>query len=272
MPDGSLLSLPIPDASSTIKYRDVVIDNQELGFKNLGALVEQLTQGKIKSNHGVHLDPDIVKSQLKRSRSWRPLFGQMGAAQAHLKNNDVGSGDIFLFFGLFRKVNLSNNRLIWDKSTPAKHVLWGWFQIDQVFHLNDKLAHLPSWTRYHCHYAHPAAANNTLYTATSTLELLGHKMNIPGAGLFTHFHSNLQLTANNAKRVTDWRLPKWFFPKNGITPLTYHKDLSRWQRDKQLTRLSAVARGQEFVMDTEYYPEARYWLKALIDQHADKTF
>ena len=39
-----------------------------------------------------------------REPGWRPLFGQEGAAETHLANQGVGTGDVFLFFGLFRPV------------------------------------------------------------------------------------------------------------------------------------------------------------------------
>ena len=38
---------------------------------------------------------------------WQPLFGQDSAAETHLRNQGVGTGDIFLFFGLFRRVEQS---------------------------------------------------------------------------------------------------------------------------------------------------------------------
>ncbi|MEQ1847949.1 MAG: hypothetical protein ABL983_20505, partial [Nitrospira sp.] len=73
--DGSLLSLPIPDDRSSIKYQDIAFPG--LSFSSL---VEQLTKGVVKRTHGAHLDPDIRCSALgERHPSWRGVFGQVGA-------------------------------------------------------------------------------------------------------------------------------------------------------------------------------------------------
>jgi len=45
--------------------------------------------------------PALSHSSLPREPGWRPLFGQSGAAQGHLRNQHVNIGDVFLFFGLF---------------------------------------------------------------------------------------------------------------------------------------------------------------------------
>ena len=97
LPDGRLVSLPIPDRYSQITYQQLT-----RGGVNLGDHVEDLA-GKSRA-HRAHLDPDLIADTLPRARGWRPLFGQVGTSQSHLENHGVGPGDIFLFFGLFRKV------------------------------------------------------------------------------------------------------------------------------------------------------------------------
>jgi hypothetical protein len=42
--------------------------------------------------------------------------------------------------------------------------------------------------------------------------------------------------------------------------LTYHGDHSRWEKVKDGVMLTAVSRGQEFVLDCDHYPEAINWL------------
>jgi hypothetical protein len=102
---GKMLSLPIPDEKNlAVRYCDLAWEST-----NLGTLVEDLTKRKISRLHGVHHDPDLRFEAATRRPDWLPLFGQAKAAQSHLKNQDVGEGDIFLFFGWFRKV-FQNNR------------------------------------------------------------------------------------------------------------------------------------------------------------------
>jgi hypothetical protein len=46
--------------------------------------------------------------------------------------------------------------------------------------------------------------------------------------------------------------------------LTYHGDQSRWQQVKDGVMLTAVSRGQEFILDCGDYPEAINWLAELL--------
>lgn len=56
------------------------------------------------TNKLAHLDPDLRRDALPtRPNGWRPAFGQSGAAAGHLFNQEVGIGDLFMFFGWFRK-------------------------------------------------------------------------------------------------------------------------------------------------------------------------
>lgn len=85
LPDGRLLALPIPDAASTIRYGDIAIDDD-----SLDSLVTPLTRGRIRADDGAHLDPDLIAGMLPRAPGWRPLFGQSGQAQGHLRNQGPG--------------------------------------------------------------------------------------------------------------------------------------------------------------------------------------
>ena len=79
-PDGSLVSLPIPDKNSTIEYSHINTPN---GVE-MGGLVEKLTKGRIPQHFKAHLDPDLFRGSLKRERGWQPAFGQTGQAQGPL--------------------------------------------------------------------------------------------------------------------------------------------------------------------------------------------
>lgn len=92
-PDCRMVSLPIPDRHSAVTYGDISYDSS-----SLGNLVADLTSGRVPSHYGAHIDPDLVQDSLPRLPNWRPIFGQTGQAQSHLRNNDIGSGDIFRLF------------------------------------------------------------------------------------------------------------------------------------------------------------------------------
>ena len=61
-----------------------------------------------------------------------------------------------------------------------------------------------------------------------------------------------------------WRLPSWMFPSFGRSALSYHKNLKYWDQLVDYTLLKSAGRGQEFVLDSDDYPEAVEWLANLI--------
>ena len=259
-----MLSLPIPDALSNIRYNDITAPCSEPNIKTLADIVTDISRGKIKRTTKAHLDPDLSWGSLKREPHWRPILGQKGAAQKHLENQGITTGDIFLFFGLFRETVLKNKKYHWKQGSAPKHVIWGWLEVDAVLPVTSKTAEENPWLVYHCHFNHKTAKNNTLYVAKKFISLSNKASKIPGAGCFSKFNYKLQLTQENSIKTTDWLLPNWCFPKGDRYPLTYHKNKTRWQHSPSGTQLSAVSRGQEFVMDTIHFPESIPWLKNLL--------
>ena len=103
LPDGTLLSLPIPDEDAGLKYAEL-----QTGFGlSYYDLLKQLGDKKLTPNDEAHLDPDIVKNVLPRKTGWKACFGQSNQSQSHLENNQVGKGSLFLFFGRFSKTEKS---------------------------------------------------------------------------------------------------------------------------------------------------------------------
>lgn len=78
--DGSMIPMPIPDKQSPIRYRNITIAGQ-----NLGTVASDLTSGRTRADHFAHLDPDLIESAYPREPGWRPLFGQVDAAQSVLE-------------------------------------------------------------------------------------------------------------------------------------------------------------------------------------------
>ena len=132
LPDATLVSLPIPSPTSPLTYDDVW-----LGDQSLGPLVEDLTRGRIRAGNGAHLDPDLRECAHDRRPGWRPLFGQDGTAQGHLRNAGVGVGDLFLFFGWFRQVERTATAYRFLRGAPDLHVVFGWLQIAIIVMVED---------------------------------------------------------------------------------------------------------------------------------------
>jgi hypothetical protein len=260
-----MLSLPIPDAAGTVSYDDLVLSNH-----SFGKLITDL-KAKRKAKKGMkallhtdkaHLDPDLTRKLRKRKPAWRPAFGQCGKDSTILRKHGVGRGDLFIFFGWFRRCELAGGTYQFLTGEPDLHVIFGYLRVGEAI----RLAHdpVPEWAKDHPHLhgtARKTDAGNTLFVAADRLGLPGAE-DLPGAGAFAKFADALRLTAPGMTRSW-WRLPKWFYP-DGAPPLSSHESFERWRLEGNACLLRSVARGQEFVLDVKHYPEAIEWAADLI--------
>lgn len=266
--DGSLVSLPIPEprpSSQSLAYGDI-----DVGGASLGAIVEGLTSGRIARTLHAHLDPDLRFHARPRSASWKPLFGQAGAAQGHLSRQGVAPGDLFLFFGWFRDAVNRRGRHFFRQDSHDRHVLFGWLQVGRIFDINKGDAS-PEWAAAHPHAYGHYSSPNVMYVARDALEFSGVPLGLSGGGTFGQLSPELVLTACDREGVPQlrrsrWRLPRCFLPDEG-SGLSFHNKPSRWQvdpADPDSVLLDIVARGQEFVFDTARAPAVRAWAADLI--------
>ena len=216
----------------------------------MGELGYQLKGGRC------HLDPDLRAETQPRIKGWRGLFGQVGAAASHLDNQDVGVGDLFLFFGLYRHTVLSDGKLRFKG--PALHCLYGYLEVEMIIPIDEEA---PDWAAGHPHLAERYKdTNSRLYVARERLSF-AHRL--PGFGSFG-FDEALQLTAAGGGGLTDWLLDESFSPGSGGA-LSYHNDKDRWGAvEDGKVSLQAVARGQEFVAQGE---AAYRWAQQLVCDH-----
>ena len=262
LPDGSLYSFPIPDKNPhrhATRYRDL-----QHPTLNPAKLLRDLTGNKISPNAKAHLDPDLDPTSINRLSGWKPAFGQANASERHLRNQNVGPGDLFLFFGWFRQVELYRRKYRYVKTAPDIHVIFGWLQIAEHIDMHQHQA-LPDWLHQHPHIqAHPTATPNGIYIASPKLTLPTSQSpsKLPGGGLFSHYHPSLQLTVSGQQR-SQWQLPNWFCPEGTEPQLTYHRDPKRWQRQDNHVLLKTVGRGQEFVTPIHQPQQLSTWLKSL---------
>jgi hypothetical protein len=245
--DGALVSLPIParDASNTT-YGDI-------GF---GEIVHDLTRGAIGASHPCHRDPDLRMG----------AFGQLGPAQSHLSRHAVGPGDLFLFWGLFRRVSHTSSGYRYVAKARREHWIFGWLQVSEVLHLGPDgswaAEHYPRLSGHpHCRSGWPVS--NTLYLATEDLRLRGTSVGLPGAGIFPSVSEALRLSTPDGP-TSVWRVPRWLNPQHGGVGMTYHSALDRWADETVQT----VGRGQEFVTSLANRSDAWEWLEALFACHA----
>ena len=204
--DGSMVSLPIPEKSSPIRFCDL-----EWRGRNLGELVSALSRGKQRPEFRAHLDPDLRPESLQRLSGWRPSLGQINAAQGHLRKQGVQPGDLFVFWGLFRQVD---EELRWVGR--PKHVIWGWMQVGRIASVDREIRTDKegwSWLGDHPHLKFPASKTNTLYVASDQLTLPeSSHTDAPPAGTFDIYAPERCLTADDAAGPSLWSLPIGFLP------------------------------------------------------------
>jgi hypothetical protein len=262
-PDGTMVSVPIPDKRSIIRYGDIATEHGPLG-----SIVEDLTDGGVPASHRAHIDPDVIPSSLPREPGWRALFGQTAAAQGHLRNKGVGTGDLFVFFGLFRRVSKVGGKYVWRNDSRPCHVIWGWFEVDEAMPFNALNGRNLAWAKYHPHFHRPDDTKHVVYIARKTATIFdGSGTVLPGAGAFRRYSRSLQLTDDLSDKVSSWSMPGWLFPGEARTPLSYHAESQRWERRGDKVILNSAARGQEFVLDCDQYPEAIGWAYDLIQNN-----
>lgn len=242
LPDGTMLSLPIPAKNDELKFTDLKYD----GRSYYDIITGLKPGGKIKESYKCHIDPDLRYDAIKRKKSWKPLFGQTGGAQGHLVKQGVGIGDLFLFFGWFKEAEIINDRIQYIKNAPDIHAIFGYLEIGKIYTAADQL---PAYAGYHPHAGRfEIEKNNCIYEAS---DKLGIYNSLPGAGCFK-FNKKHVLTKDGEPR-SRWDLPECFKKVN----ISYHTADSF--KDSYF---DSAKIGQEFVIECNN--EVICWAKNIV--------
>jgi hypothetical protein len=204
MQDGTLLSLPIP-SDDNFTYADFAYNG--LSYDRL---LKQLNPKKEYS--ACHIDPDIRGDiWLTVPDNWQPAFGQIDSAQGQLRNQGVGAGDLFLFFGWFKQVRQTlDGEFRFVIGAPNLHVIYGYLQVERVLtQPNDIIKY--GW-HPHADGSRRGNKTNALYLARKTLSFDGSK---PGCGVL-NFTENRVLTLDNCSMGT-WKETPALMPTNIVT-------------------------------------------------------
>ena len=259
LPNGKLLSFPIGDKKSVIKYTDINPNIEN--YTNLYDLIIDLNGKKTKENHLAHLDPDLDFTYYPREKDWKPIFGQKGSAAKHLMNYEVGTEDVFLFFGRFRKTEYISGKLKYLPEHKPIHLIFGYLVIDEIIDLSLPVNNKYNWVKYHPHYQILNEKLNHLYLSKSRVSIRNNTY--PGASVLK-YSKNLELTKPKCNMST-WKLPKWFYPETNNKSLSYHSNINRWKLFEDHTELKTVGRGQEFIIDIETNEQAISWVHDIIE-------
>lgn len=268
--DGKLISLPIPEkepGKGQLRYQGLRGKEGE----QIVDLVKQLTKGKkekIDGSHLVHLDPDLRVELRDEQHAHLPFaFGQSGHSQSELR--DIGTGDLFLFFGWFREAKKISEQYEFCRKTPDIFAIWGWLQVEERFELPKDLERAQMKAPHHPHVSHHRnRKNNCLYVASKNLTFLPEWQ---GAGTFFRFRDGLLLSdkqmgePNPRKRKrSNWRLPA-FFRDIKVSHIPSLQIPGKWEKeDKSILGQAANHPGQEFIFETKRNEkEAAKWLDSI---------
>lgn len=243
MPDGTLLSLPIPDEEDTNTFSSL----QWNGMNYYDIIHSLNPKTKFTSSSKCHLDPDLRKDVRNRLPNWKPAFGQMNTALSHLRNQNVSVGDIFLFFGWFKGTELKEGRLQYKKDGLDAHIIYGYMQVGEIIQRKEDV---PVWCKDHPHFMYDNAwktNKNAIFLQTKHLTIIP---SLSGCDVL-NFRRDRVLTKDGMSRRY-WDLPD-FFRKVDIS-----YNAKSWQEDC----FKSAGRGQEFVMDAT--PEIIDWIKQII--------
>lgn len=232
LPDGRMISLPIPSQDDARPYTDVLYEQG----RTLWDLMSELGM-KHDVNSSCHLDPDLHEAASPRQSGWKPSLGQLGSAQTHLRNQNVEPGDLFLFFGWFGFTEIRNGKLQYLRGRNNHfHAIFGYLEIGEIVHVRMDTT-VPVWLEGHPHVleSRRQETNNTLYIAADNLSL---NNTLPGAGLL-RFSEAIRLTKPGFTR-SRWDLDQAIFAN---VPISHHSP-SSWKEEY----FQSAAIGQEFVI------------------------
>lgn len=136
LPDGTLLSLPIPNEKSGVPYGDLVYKG-----RTYQQIIQQIHPTFDFQKHPFcHLDPDIYGVLKNTHAGWKPAFGQYEIPAKHLDGQGVDVGDVFLFYGMFRQTEkLPDGTLHFVKGAPIQHIIYGYMVVSEILKDQDEV-------------------------------------------------------------------------------------------------------------------------------------
>lgn len=249
MPNGDLVFFPIPELNSGVSYRDLVYGNST--YEEILHDLKYCCRDK--TTHQVvwdcHLDPNIDHKH-KNHNSTIGVFGQCEEAAGHLINNNIKKGDIFLFFGTFRRVETApDGRYRYVKKDKEKHIVFGYLEVDEVIDKKETILRDYHW-HPHAHSSYIDKTNNVLYVSCK------HLFNTvqPGFGIFT-FSDDLILTEDNMSK-SKWKL-------NHIMTTTEH--MTYHLNPKKESYFQSARIGQEFIINDIDSDDIKAWIKKQVN-------
>jgi len=243
MPNGDLISIPIPanEKENGIPYSEI-----RYGEKSYLEIMEELAI-KIPEKKTCHFDPDLIKASSNRADNWNGIFGQQGAALTHLENQNVEKGDIFLFFGSFKRTFTAEQ--IKFERDHERHIIFGYLIVGEIIKIENKQDSVFN--------EHPHFKNKELYSPRNTVFIAKNENDY---GAFK-YREELVLTKNGFPKSM-WELPMIFHHSRG-TKISRHSEKDFEVRN-ELVFLKTRGIGQDFVISGN--KDIEKWAKKIINE------
>ncbi len=253
-PDKTLWSIPIPDNNNKASYRDLkfTYNNEPISsilndFCNHSIVRAGKRSSCDYSNESnkCHHDPQLMND------SQRIVLGQADAADGHLRNHDVGEGDIFLFYGWFKEIekNKTSNKWKYVRKTPDLHLIWAYMEVGDVLRLDTQKEKEEALNKYTFLQDHPHLEESFCHNS-----IKGHNsLYLSSAGKYLYFdkYDESKCLTNNrdneSNKRSEWRLPSFF---NQPDAFTFLKE-KNFKLDGNDVLINFSGFGQEFVLDLE---------------------
>ena len=246
LPDGRLVSLPIPEPSTAAtgpSYKDILAPNG----RTLGELMSDMSV-LIPIETAAHLDPDLIAASCQRRPGWRPMCGtdDTSGSASHLESRLL-PGDLILFYGWFGPAQDRKEQSRVRSEARSIHAIFGYLEVEELIRVGGRAAAdaLPDWMQEHPHVRDPLRRGNMLVLARAESTTMA---GAPGAGAFPYLHESLVLTQPGA-RWYEWLLPHAFAPGGQLVPFTYRSHPSRWSVTEAGVQIDTKGIGQEYVID-----------------------
>jgi len=296
---GKYIVLPIPVSKeeskicNLLKYEEISIKGNyldgcpETDLKSLMETMEKeatikTKDGKEKSEYA-HFDPWLGPCPWLAERSNHQIgaFGQVGKPQAHLYNQEVRKGSLFLFFSRFTTIDKNGeNKIVLGISrenlNKDLYFIYGWLKVKKIIQqyediIDDKS--LQSLKSLHPHATEKyfeTYPNNTLYIADEFL--FNDGSNFPGCGYFPRLNEDLCLSASDSAQEQQgkWRPSRWslqgFFKEKCLSVL---KDKPQIRDGSWLVETNW--QWQEAVFDFDESEEFCRWFDRLLESISDNV-
>ncbi|RQW79624.1 MAG: hypothetical protein EHM79_20565 [Geobacter sp.] len=171
----------------------------------------------------------------------RLVLGQAANAESHLQNQKIGIGDIFIFYGWFRKIEKIDGRWQYLPSSRNMHIIWGWMKISDALDVGTRSKREQYKEIYSFLHSHPHLADSP----DSPYPSINRDYISEKGGLLGYSDPRCLTDCINYRGRSTWRLPSYF---NQPQAFTFLKNFAVEGDDVIITYRGY---GQEFVLDLD---------------------